>query len=236
MCYTTQYVGGFMDNDDLQNYLLKDYLDEDVNVSCIIDDMKNWARKLPPLVAGTALSVVLSNPTFIGVGGIILILQELGIDTYNLIKINKSSNIDVPLLTEVNNYKNKKGLYNNDTACLERILYEIDMTVMVYDMELVIKDEELKIIINNIMNMIKEKGYDNLKYSILCYYYKKSIANVISNDENQVDYYSFMNGINYLIDIKTITKKDIEVLVKRIVKNLNNNYKEEKVKVIKFKR
>ena len=86
------------------------------------------------------------------------------------------------------------------------------------------------------MNMIKEKGYDNLKYSILCYYYKKSIANVISNDENQVDYYSFMNGINYLIDIKTITKKDIEVLVKRIVENLNNNYKEEKVKVIKFKR
>ena len=224
-----------MNNDDFQDYLLKDYLDDDGNLSFLLNDMKEWARKIPPILGGTIASIVLSNPTFIGVGGILLILQELGIDVVNLIKINKNNNIDIPKLNQITNYANKKNGYTSNKACLDRILYEIDMTLMIYEIELSMDEKELKIILNKIMKMVNEKKYENLKYDILCYYYKRVIANVINSDDKTIDYYDFMNGLNYLKDIKGFNKVDISRLVKDIVRELNLNYKEEdKIKIINF--
>ena len=216
---------------EIEGHLIKEQIIYESDKESIIDNLKKWGRRLPPVLAGTIATAITSNPTFIGVGSILLILEEIGFNLKDLIevyksktgyKLNPEDKRDSRII-KINTPKSQRKIIPLDKA-LENFHYDLDITCSIYEIEQVVTDEELDIILKEIDKYIVSKGYEHERSNIFNEYYKITISKVVNDESGAVDFFDFMNSLKFLVDIGLCEKKEYLELAKNVVKNLNESF------------
>lgn len=213
-----------MNNDQEKNYL-NDYLLREGNKKDLLIKIQKLVRKLPPILGGTIATYITSNPVFIGIGSILILLGELGIDTKELILLLNDE--DVYKVPKRKKYSKKVINLNDRRNIVSLKSYfpyfynDLFNTMELYDLILDISIEEIKLILKEIDLLIIKKGYEVERTNIFEEYYKRMLANAINNGENRIDYYNFMDALKYLKDMNLCDKKELDLLIISIIDKKN---------------
>jgi hypothetical protein len=224
---------------EFEEYLLKDQIIYESDKENVISNLKKWGRRLPPILAGTIATAITSNSTYLGIGSILLILEEIGFNLKDLINLYKTKtgykldpdNRKESRVIQFNILKSAKRTISLEEA-IKNFHYDFDITCTIYEIEQIIEDEELDIILGEIDKYIVEKGYEHERNNIFKEYYKSTISKVINDDSGAIDYYDFMNNLCFFQEIGLCDKKEILELAKKIVKALNEAFPPEELKKI----
>ena len=220
-------------NEEYKEGLIEEYLSSDGEKRELIAKLQNDFNKLLPLVGGGIITLITSNPAFIAVAPLITTAVEMAIDTKDLIALLKDDgSYKLPVRKNVSKilyFRDLKRIpnFNKCKNLFEESLMQIQLT---YNLESSINSQEIHIILMEINRIIKEKQFELEREKIFEEYLKRTLASMINNGSNIIDYNTFIAGLEHLKDMKLVNNKELDTLVNRIenkireIKQHKNDY------------
>ena len=220
-------------NEEYKEGLIEEYLSSDGEKRELIAKLQNDFNKLLPLVGGGIITLITSNPAFIAVAPLITTAVEMAIDTKDLIALLKDDgSYKLPVRKNVSKilyFRDLKRIpnFNKCKNLFEESLMQIQLT---YNLESSINSQEIHIILMEINRIIKEKQFELEREKIFEEYLKRTLASMINNGSNIIDYNTFIAGLEHLKDMKLVNNKELDTLVNRIenkireIKHHKNDY------------
>jgi len=199
--------------------LIEEYLSSDGEKRELIAKLQNDFNKLLPLVGGGIITLITSNPAFIAIAPLITTTVEMAIDTKDLIALLKDDgSYKLPVRKNVSKilyFRDLKRIpnFNKCKNLFEESLMQIQLT---YNLESSINSQEIHIILMEINRIIKEKQFELEREKIFEEYLKRTLASMINNGSNIIDYNTFIAGLEHLKDMKLVNNKELDTLVNRI--------------------
>jgi len=199
--------------------LIEEYLSSDGEKRELIAKLQNGFNKLLPLVGGGIITLITSNPAFIAIAPLITTTVEMAIDTKDLIALLKDDgSYKLPVRKNVSKilyFRDLKRIpnFNKCKNLFEESLMQIQLT---YNLESSINSQEIHIILMEINRIIKEKQFELEREKIFEEYLKRTLASMINNGSNIIDYNTFIAGLEHLKDMKLVNNKELDTLVNRI--------------------
>ena len=213
-------------NEEYKEGLIEEYLSSDGEKRELIAKLQNDFNKLLPLVGGGIITLITSNPAFIAVAPLITTAVEMAIDTKDLIALLKDDgSYKLPVRKNVSKilyFRDLKRIpnFNKCKNLFEESLMQIQLT---YNLESSINSQEIHIILMEINRIIKEKQFELEREKIFEEYLKRTLASMINNGSNIIDYNTFIAGLEHLKDMKLVNNKELDTLVNRIENNKKRN-------------
>ena len=220
-------------DEEYKEGLIEEYLSSDGEKRELIAKLQNDFNKLLPLVGGGIITLITSNPAFIAVAPLITTAVEMAIDTKDLIALLKDDgSYKLPARKNVSKilyFRDLKRIpnFNKCKNLFEESLMQIQLT---YNLESSINSQEIHIILMEINRIIKEKQFELEREKIFEEYLKRTLASMINNGSNTIDYNTFIAGLEHLKDMKLVNNKELDTLVNRIenkireIKHPKNDY------------
>ena len=212
-------------DENFKESIIEEYIVKEGNKRDAIVDLKRLALHIPPLLAGTVISTITSNPSYIGIASILIVLEEIGTDIKTLYNMKNADDFKLPN-RDLKKYPNI--LYFNPDR--KRVISFIEYcqtfyshfytTTSIYDIEVDLDKEEIDIILREIDKIIVLKKFEEEREDIFSNYYKKMLAVIINNDETVIDVNHFLDSLKYLEYMNLVTKKERAILTKRIINKL----------------
>lgn len=206
-------------NEEYNEGLIEEYLSSDGEKRELIAKLQNDFNKLLPLVGGGVITLITSNPAFIAIAPLITTAVEMAIDTKDLIALLKDDGSyklpvrkNVPKILYFRDLKRIPN-FNKCKNLFEESLMQIQLT---YNLEASINSQEIHIILMEINRIIKEKQFELEREKIFEEYLKRTLASMINNGSNIIDYNTFIAGLEHLKDMKLVNNKELDTLVNRI--------------------
>lgn len=199
--------------------LIEEYLSSDGEKRELIAKLQNDFNKLLPLVGGGIITLITSNPAFIAIAPLITTTVEMAIDTKDLMALLKDDgSYKLPVRKNVSKilyFRDLKRIpnFNKCKNLFEESLMQIQLT---YNLESSINSQEIHIILMEINRIIKEKQFELEREKIFEEYLKRTLASMINNGSNIIDYNTFIAGLEHLKDMKLVNNKELDTLVNRI--------------------